>query len=295
MGNGSSRVIAALSLQPDGMRLRALLPAMGSLGAMSCHSGVPVVVGVGHCSAAPVRTYMTEGEESLAAVQRILEAELPSRRLDIYEAGGGSTSYLSPDLLRRSDVIVVDLDADQIARCTYATTKHVGDIQSFRLQDDSIDLVTCFNVIEHLHDVQGALSGFATAVRPGGLLFIGAPHPHSLSGVVTRFTPHWFHVWYYRSMLHYADAGKPGHPPFPTIFHPLVTPERLKEFLSKLGFEAIYERVYESDRYPDMRSRHPQIARLIDLSAMAMNIVARGDVRHGDYHMVFRKRQPTKI
>jgi hypothetical protein len=90
-------------------------------------------------------------------------------------------------------------------------------------------------------------------------------------------------------MLYYADAGKPGHPPFPTIFHPLVRPERLKEYLAKYRFDVIYERVYESVRYPDMRNTHPFIARLIDLLSLAMNVAVCSDVRHGDYHIVFRK------
>src|SRR5579864_6933335 len=53
-----------------------------------------------------------EVTQSLSAVHRVLEARLPARRLAIYEAGGGSTSYMPPTLLTRSDVTVVDVDAD---------------------------------------------------------------------------------------------------------------------------------------------------------------------------------------
>lgn len=230
--------------------------------------------------------------QSLLAVHQVLDAALPPGRLAIYEAGGGSTSYMPPGLLGRSDVTVVDIDADQIANCDYATTKRAGDIQTLRFDPSQFDLVVCFNVIEHLSDVEGALRGFAEALRPGGLLFIGAPNPRSLSGVVTRLAPHWFHVWYYRHVLKDQTAGQPGCPPFPTIFHPLVSLPRLQAFVAALGFDVLYARIYESPRYPDMRERVPTLARLIDTAALAMNaaMLGRMDVRHGDYHIVFRKR-----
>lgn len=244
-----------------------------------------------------------EVSQSLLAVQRILEAKLPPGRLAVYEAGGGSTSYMPLSLLSRSDVTVVDIDPYQVEQCDYATDKRVGDIQTLRFAPDSFDLIVCFNVVEHLNDVASALQGFAQAVKPGGLVFIGAPYPHSLSGVVTRFTPHWFHVWFYRRILHYADAGKPGHPPFPTIFDPLVSIEKLKGFMSKLGFETVFGNLYESERYPSLRRKRPAVGRVLDLAAVSINaaLLNSCDVRRGDYHAIFQKRQtdqspaPTSI
>ncbi len=239
----------------------------------------------------PTASAADAASQSLLAIHGVLETALPPGQLAIFEAGGGSTSYMPPGLLGRSDVTVVDIDADQIARCDYATTKRVGDIQTLRFDPGQFHLVVCFNVIEHLSDVEGALRGFAEALRPGGLLFIGAPNPHSLSGVVTRMAPHWFHVWYYRHVLKDQKAGQPGCAPFPTIFHPLVTLQRLQTFVTALGFDALYAKMYESPRYPDMRERVPSLARMLDAAALAMNaaLLGRVDVRHGDYHIVFRK------
>lgn len=194
-------------------------------------------------------------------------------------------------LLARSDVTVVDIDPNQIARCGYAATKCVGDIQTLRFDSPCFDLVVRFNVIEHLPDVEAALRGFSQALHPNGLAFIGAPNPHSLSGVITRWTPHWFHVWFYRNVLRDRNAGTPGYPPFPTVFHPLVSIGRLKAFMAGLGFDTVYERVGESERYPTMRRRRPVIAVLLDWVAVTINAVLlnAADVRRGDYHIVFRK------
>ena len=81
----------------------------------------------------------------------------------------------------------------------------------------------CYNVIEHVPDVEAALLNFRESLKPNGMILIGAPNPRSLSGVVTKYSPHWFHVWFYRHVRGDKKAGLPGDAPFPTLFHPLVT------------------------------------------------------------------------
>ncbi len=146
-----------------------------------------------------------------------------SGELAIYEAGGGSTSFLPLNVLRRAHVTVVDIDEDQIRNNDYAQKTILGDIQTYRFAPNSFDLVICYNVIEHVPDVEAALLGFRDALKPNGLILIGAPNPRSLSGVVTKYSPHWFHVWFYRHVRGDKNAGLPGQAPFPTHFHPLVT------------------------------------------------------------------------
>jgi SAM-dependent methyltransferase len=233
-----------------------------------------------------------EARESLLAVHRILGAKLPPGRLKIYEAGGGSTSFLPLDVLHRGHVTVVDIDENQICNNDYAQQRILGDVQSYRFPPGSFDLVICYNVIEHLPDVEAALKGFCAALKQGGLVLIGAPNPKSLSGVVTKYSPHWFHVWFYRHVRGLRNAGLPGQAPFPTIFHPLVTPSNLDTFASRNGLEVIYRKEYESPRFPEMRRRKPMLAALIDAAAAVMNFLIRGtlDVRHGDYHVILRKR-----
>ena len=59
------------------------------------------------------------------------------RPISIYEAGGGSTSFLPLDVLRRAAVTVVDIDEDQSATTTYAEEAILGDIQTYRFATDS--------------------------------------------------------------------------------------------------------------------------------------------------------------
>ncbi|MFB9263624.1 class I SAM-dependent methyltransferase [Bradyrhizobium erythrophlei] len=232
-----------------------------------------------------------EAKQSLLTVHSILEAKLPAGPLAVYEAGGGSTSFLPLGVLRRAHVTVVDIDEDQIRNNDYAQEAILGDLQTYRFPSQSFDLIICYNVIEHVPDVEAVLAGFSAALKQNGLLLIGAPNPKSLSGVVTKYSPHWFHIWFYRHIRGDKKAGLPGHAPFPTHFHPLVTLSNLEAFAAVHGLQVIYRRKYESPRYPEMRKRKPMLAALIDLAARTMNALLPGkiDMRHGDYHVMLRK------
>jgi SAM-dependent methyltransferase len=232
-----------------------------------------------------------EARESLLAVHQVLAAELPPSRLAVYEAGGGATSFLPLDVLRRSHVTLVDIDEEPIRNNDYAQERILGDIQSHRFPQDSFDLIICYNVIEHLNDVEAALHGFCQALKPGGVILIGAPNPRSLSGIVTKYSPHWFHIWFYRHVRGDKNAGRPGHAPFPTVFHPLVAPPKLESFAEVHGLETVYRREFESPRFPEMRTCKPMLAALIDSFAAALNLFLPNgsDVRNGDYHIILRK------
>lgn len=233
-----------------------------------------------------------EARDSLLGVHEVLRRELPQGRLAIYEAGGGSSSFLPTDVLGRSHVTVVDIDADQVRNNTYADEAILGDVQTHRFAPETFDVVICYNVIEHLPDVEAALLNFRDALKRGGMILIGAPNPRSLSGVVTKYSPHGFHVWFYRNIRGIKTAGLPGEAPFPTFFHPLVRLSKLEAFAAAHGLETIYRREVESPRYPEMRRRKPLFAALVDAGAALINaVLPRGtDVRRGDYHVILRKR-----
>jgi SAM-dependent methyltransferase len=233
-----------------------------------------------------------QARESLLAVHGVLSAELPAPHLAIYEAGGGSTCFLPLEMLRRAHVTVVDIDAEQLRNNDYAQEKILGDIQTYRFPRESFDLITCYNVLEHVVDVEAVLTGLCNELKPGGLILIGAPNPKSLSGIVTKYTPHWFHVWFYRHVIGDKLAGLPGQPPFPTVFHPLITLTNLEAFAKANGLEMIYRRAYESPRFPQMRALKPLPAAALDTLAAALNVFLpdEADVRHGDYHVILRKR-----
>lgn len=234
---------------------------------------------------------VTAGKNSLRNVHDLIERHAGNMPLRIYEAGGGSASSIPADVLANAQVTVVDIDETQLQNNKYANTKMLGDIQQQAFPPGSFDLVICFNVIEHLDAPDKAISQFYKALVPGGLLFIGAPNPDSFSGWVTKMTPHWFHVMYYRYVLGYETAGQPGSVPFPTVFHRVINPPALIEYCRKLGFNVLYFREYKGMIYENMNQRRPVLGKLLDLSVRLANamILWRKDLRNGDYHIVLEK------
>jgi SAM-dependent methyltransferase len=258
----------------------------------SAHDAPPRATSTAADLRAQLKLPSGEALDSLLKVHEILGTELPNGVLDVYEAGGGSTSFLPSDVLRCAQITVVDIDEEQLRNNDYAQNTILGDIQTYRFEPNSFDLVTCYNVIEHLPDVEAALTGFFHSLKPGGLVLIAAPNPKSLSGLVTKHTPHWFHVWFYRYVRGDKMAGQPGYPPFPTFFHPLVTLSKLETFAKRHGLRVIYRNEYESPRFPEMRTRMPLLAAMLDAVATVMNffVPEKADMRHGDYHVILQKR-----
>ncbi|TPQ27236.1 SAM-dependent methyltransferase [Bradyrhizobium guangdongense] len=227
----------------------------------------------------------------LAGVHEFLRKEFKGRNVRIYEAGGGSRSYLPLEDLSISSVTVVDIDPVQIADNRYGDQKVLGDIQEYVFPPNSFDLIVCYNVIEHLTSPDKAIELFYQALAPGGFVFIGAPNPTSLWGIAAKYTPHWFHVAAYRWILGRKDAGQPGKGPFPTIYHRIVSPAELVRFCEKLGFKTIYKQEHSSPNLQNLADRRRIFGWAIKTSIAVLNVLAlgRNDFGKSDYHVVFKK------
>jgi SAM-dependent methyltransferase len=232
-----------------------------------------------------------EGAASLRAVVALLTQHFGTRPIRVYEAGGGSTSYLRLDALNVAKITLVDIEPRQVARNAMVQETLVGDLQTIELPAASFDLVICYNVVEHLARLPDALQRMACVTKSGGLIVIGAPVPLSLNGLAARLTPHFVHVWICRHLLKWADAGKPGCAPFPVAYHRLVDPTALQAHVRTLGLEAIYYRPYFGSLLEEIERKSPVVGRMLtgfaDLARRAS--FGRIDLLRGDYHLVLRR------
>jgi SAM-dependent methyltransferase len=228
---------------------------------------------------------------ALNHIRDVIADRFREKKIRIYEAGGGSVSILPLSRLDHPIISVVDLDEAQLRNNTYADVKILGDIQAYSFPPNSFDIVVCKEVIEHLDYPDQAIRQFHDALAPGGILFIGAPNPASLSGFVTKYTPHWFHVWFYRMVLRRQNAGEPGHPPFPTIYHRIVHPVALTDFCTRLGFSVVYFSEVTGWNYLNIREARPILGRLLYAAVGMLNIftLGRRDLRNSDYLVLFEK------
>lgn len=79
-----------------------------------------------------------------------------------------------------SEVVGVDLDpktVEDARRRVPAATFLVGDLMDLPFDDDSFDVVVCFEAIEHTGDTDRTLDQLARVLRPNGLLFVSSPNP----------------------------------------------------------------------------------------------------------------------
>lgn len=221
-------------------------------------------------------------------VETIADWEGGRQDIKVLEAGGGSLSHI--EFHANKHITVVDISPEQLERNTVAERKVLGDLHEVELGSGEYDAAVCYDVIEHLENPRVVINKLCEAVRPGGLVVLAAPNPSSLSGMITKYTPHWFHVWVLRHLFKSQTAGLPGYPPFRTIHHRDIRPERLQEIARERGMEVLFFRTYESPRRADLRKSSPLFGLLFDCTIAVGNSLTGMRLEASDMYMVLRRR-----
>lgn len=131
---------------------------------------------------------------------RSLNRELDALTLDptaILDAGAEDATfvYWLADRFPLATVTAVDIDAGAIAACLAARPTSYAQRVQFEvgtfdgLPPESFDLVSAFDVLEHIPDDKGAAVALYRALRPGGMLLVHVPRDRwvTRSGVVHAF------------------------------------------------------------------------------------------------------------
>jgi SAM-dependent methyltransferase len=131
----------------------------------------------------------------LRRVSRVL-SELALRPKAILDAGTEDAAfvYWLADRYPNATVTAVDIDADAIAACRAAKPSRYENRVRFEmiafdeLEPEAFDLITVFDVFEHIDDDRGAAADLARTLRPGGTLLAHVPRDRwrTWSGVVHR-------------------------------------------------------------------------------------------------------------
>jgi SAM-dependent methyltransferase len=154
--------------------------------------------------------------------------------LQILEAGCGQSWTPCLDDIK---YVLTGVDLDRAAldiRINVINDLHEvveGDLTTVILPDHKYDVIYNSYVLEHINGAEQVLKNFVRWIKPGGLIIILIPDPDSVAGFITRVTPHWFHVFYYR-LLGSKTAGKPGFPPYPVHFDSVVSRKGIRDFCS---------------------------------------------------------------
>jgi SAM-dependent methyltransferase len=117
----------------------------------------------------------------------------PVRLLDVGSSGGSVTQAL----MELGPVTACDLDPGSAAaaRRRPGLSLVVGRAEALPFEDHSFDLVTAFDVIEHIDDDLGALQEIARVVRPTGAVAVAVPayewmwgRQDEVNGHIRRYT-----------------------------------------------------------------------------------------------------------
>ena len=135
----------------------------------------------------------------MEAVSEAANSQLAGKsHIKLLEAGCGSATHIR--LKPPAHAVGIDISTEQLARNSVVHEKIVGDIQRYPLPKNEFDVAICWMVLEHLSRPQDALLNLFASVKPQGLVILGFPNLLSFKGVVTKITPFWFHVVFYRFM-----------------------------------------------------------------------------------------------
>jgi trans-aconitate methyltransferase len=112
-------------------------------------------------------------------------ADLDLRPRQILDAGAedATFSYWLADRWPKATVTAVDIDEEAIAACIAARPASYANRVTFRatafeaLPPDTYDLVTAFDVLEHIVDDKAALVALKDAAKPGAYLLLHVPQP----------------------------------------------------------------------------------------------------------------------
>lgn len=233
---------------------------------------------------------LTAHDQMISAVQAEAEALLADRQpVRVLDAGCGARSKLQ--FPEGFVVTGIDTSEQQLARNTRVDHKVVGDLQTHQFGADSFDLITCWNVLEHLPEPTSALDRMREALSPGGLLIVASPNIWSVRTMVTRLTPHRFHVWFYRKVLDKPDAGTGDVAPFPTVLSGEMSPAGIRRYAAANGLEIVRLDTYEPNQTLKARRKSPALGWALDAAGGVSKLATRGrvDARESEYIALLRR------
>ena len=211
----------------------------------------------------------------------------------VLEAGCGSSSYLA--LRPGTQLVGIDISEKQLARNDLLSEKILGDIQTHEFPSKSFDMIVCWDVLEHLPNPERAVQRFLRAVKDDGIMVLAMPNALSLKGQITKWSPHWFHVWVYRTIFGRKQAGTEDHGPFKTYMRLTIAPQRLREFARQQGFSELFFRAYEANTQKTVRARFGVVDNRWKLLRFLTRVatIGRVDPTNSDYILVLGRTPST--
>lgn len=211
--------------------------------------------------------------------------------LKVLEAGCGSITKLK--FSKNHLITGIDISQKQLDRNEYIHQKILGDIQVYKFPPSSFDIIVCWHVLEHLKHPQKAIENFIHCIKKNGKIIIASPNPLSLKGLITKFTPHWFHVFVYRYIYGRKDAGKDDQAPFKTYMRFSITPDKISKLAAAKGLKT--EIIGTNDAFDFwvgdyFKQKSALLYRVLNFLRKFLKVISFGKIGDSEFIIVLEKK-----
>lgn len=145
-------------------------------------------------------------KRTLANKKRIIEKYTGVRKKRLLDIGAGTGAFAAYMQQLGWQVIAVEPDADTRQRAILKYQLGVSDVDLlWKLEKRSIDVITMWHVLEHVHDLHGYMNQIQELLTDNGKAFIAVPNYTSLDG--NYYKEFWAAYDVPRHLYHFSPAS----------------------------------------------------------------------------------------
>jgi SAM-dependent methyltransferase len=125
----------------------------------------------------------------------------------LLDMGCSSGSFLQTLSGRDSHLFGIEMSAESAkeAQAKSGAEIFVGDILDAQFLPESFDVITCFDVFEHLYEPRRVMTRVAEWLKPGGIFYFLVPNADSAEARI--FGSYWHGLEMPRHLFHYSPAS----------------------------------------------------------------------------------------
>jgi SAM-dependent methyltransferase len=125
----------------------------------------------------------------------------------LLDLGCSSGAFLQSLRGKGWDLFGIEMSAESAkqAQAKSGANVFVGDILDAQFPPESFDVITCFDVFEHLYEPRRVMTKVAEWLKPGGIFYVLVPNVDSAEGRV--FGSYWHGLELPRHLFHYSPAS----------------------------------------------------------------------------------------
>jgi SAM-dependent methyltransferase len=149
------------------------------------------------------------GEEELAERwraprERVLRTVRGGALLDIGCSSGAFLRTLQGDGLQ---LFGIEISPDEARKAEMASGARVfaGGILDAPFANESFDIITCFDVLEHVYDLQKVVERVRQWLKPGGIFYVIVPNIDALEA--RMFQSYWYGLELPRHLYHFSPSS----------------------------------------------------------------------------------------